>query len=376
MNILLVDDRAKKGWKEIIQEVLTLDDSEIQVEETIQKAIDRLNNETFDLLFLDLRFGEEDHKNHELEEFGGYKILRSIKSDFDSQNFATPVILFTATNKIWNIDFMLNEGVDNYYIKEHPTYSYDLSFSRQNYERLKNCFPDLIGIGNRRRQVWEKIQKILNDGKFNNDQIRKRVEEKLKIGYGILFRDISKLEKRELLFNQEVVAFIVFWSILEEVCKDSFEDKWDKSEGGTGMKYNEGWVLQNGKPFIEYFTSQNDRGRFKVHISWSHEKQAYEATEKTFMPDDESADNYGISHFKPPISLREQVWAILLIYKEWNPQEVKNEFKYLREYRNKIDFIHSSNYAIFNESLESHQDDPDAFKKTFQMLNFLEKILV
>jgi CheY-like chemotaxis protein len=374
MNILLVDDRAKQGWQEIIQEVLSLADSQIQVEETVQKAIERLSNESFDLIFLDLRFGEEDHNNHRVKDFGGYKILKSIKSSFGSLNFPTPVVLFTATNKMWNIDFLLNEGVDNYYIKEHPNHSYDVSFSRQNYKQLKNCFPELIEIGKKRRKVWKKIQSILNKGKFHNDNIKLRIEQKLKIGYGILFRDVSEYEERELLFNQEVIAFIVFWSILEEICKDSFKNNWDKSSDGRGMKKNKNWIFRNDKIFIEnniYSTSRGKDSNFKVGMVWNKRRGLYEKKERVYEPKDKK-----IRRFKDFISLRDQIWAVLLLYKDWDPRKIKAAFPPLRKYRNKIDFIHSSNNAIFNENLRDHQDDPDAFKKVFQMLGFSERILV
>ncbi|WP_454938974.1 response regulator [Capnocytophaga gingivalis] len=119
MKILLIDDLALRGWKQVLEKAVT--QTSIDVVENIEKAKEKLK-EKYDLIFLDMRLGEEDHKKTDVKEFGGFKLLKEIKSDFRNTNFSTPIILITASNKIWNIDKFKEYGVDFCYIKEHPNY--------------------------------------------------------------------------------------------------------------------------------------------------------------------------------------------------------------------------------------------------------------
>ncbi|MFZ1799989.1 MAG: hypothetical protein WAU24_09010, partial [Chitinophagaceae bacterium] len=74
-------------------------------------AIDTIKNKKFDLIFLDIRFGEADHKAIDIHKMSGYKILTDeMRSSFKSLNFSTPVIVFTASNKVWNIIEMIEAG--------------------------------------------------------------------------------------------------------------------------------------------------------------------------------------------------------------------------------------------------------------------------
>ena len=370
MNILLVDDLANKGWSEITKKVLELSDSDLQSISTVDGAKKVLNEEKFDLILLDLRFGEKDHINHEIEQFGGYEILKSIKKDFNSINYSTPVILFTATNKIWNIHFMIEEGVDDFYIKEHPDYSYDTSFSKNNYLRFKNAFLNLLETGKQKYQIWKKIRSIITSGTFYNDNIKGRVEEKLKIGYGILFRKVTNNEQEVLLFNKEVISFIVFFSILEEIAKDSFKDHWDKGKNETGMKNNRDWKLQNDEIFIENNEIDKNKGNYKLGIKWIYDKKKYIKKIEKYEPKKFKKK----PRFSGIVNLREQIFAVLLLLKGWDSDKAK-KFDSLNNYRNKNDFIHSSNRAIFKERLVKNQDD-EAYKKVVELINFIHDVLV
>ena len=136
MRILLIDDNANKGWKQIIEKVFPVTDMIVQVALNLQEAENKIEDK-FDLIFLDVRLSEQDHNVTNPTEYSGYKILEKIKNNFLNMNFATPIILITATNKIWNVDAFRNYGIDGYYIKEHPNYVFDIETSKQNYNNLK-----------------------------------------------------------------------------------------------------------------------------------------------------------------------------------------------------------------------------------------------
>ena len=73
---------------------------------------------------------EEDLLNP--NDFSGMKILKKIKN----QNKGNQVIMFTASNKAWNMKALLEAGADGYYIKESPEYAFPTSYSESNANEL------------------------------------------------------------------------------------------------------------------------------------------------------------------------------------------------------------------------------------------------
>ena len=374
MKILLIDDQAQKGWKQILEKVL-FENNPIDFAEDYNSAKDKLENNLYDLIFLDLRLDEKDHNLNDIKQFNGFKIINEIvRKDFGSINFPTPVIVFSATNKIWNIDTMIHYGADSYYIKEHPDYSFDSQYSKENFKRLKLTVSELLKIGIKRREVWLNIKNIQNKlNKIDNLNIRSRIEEKLKIGYGLLFRKTTIIEDENLIFNNQIISFIAFWSILEEIVKDSFIDNWIKSGKDEGKMNNDKWILKNRSVFIEDLTTINlgkNEGFVEVGIKYNPINSYYEVGKVKFYQNEPE-----IKYYLGKINLSLQVFAVLLLEKKWSPDKCKKKFNNLNDYRNRIDFIHSSVSSIFNEKLSKKDRDIEGYKKCLEMLNLLEEIL-
>lgn len=97
------------------------------------------------------------------EEFSGMKILKAIKE----QNKGNQVIMFTASNKAWNMKALLDAGADGYYIKESPEYVFPASYSDSNarelYDSIVSCF-----CNGYLRNVYSKIKKIKKRYKILN----------------------------------------------------------------------------------------------------------------------------------------------------------------------------------------------------------------
>ena len=226
-DILLIDDEAASGWAVVLAKVLFPNDK-LESADNRAEAIEKLAAKQYDLIFLDIRFGEGDHLDLiPVENMVGYKILNEeIRGEFDRKNFTTPVIVFTASNKVWNIDGMKSVGADAYYCKEHPD-QLDVGFSVSNFEKLIKDCNNLYSVGLERLRIWSRIKDIvaLSEKSIENKIIQERIFEKLKIGYGLMFREISKFENEKLLFRNESVAFIVFWSILEEISTDFIPER-------------------------------------------------------------------------------------------------------------------------------------------------------
>lgn len=378
MKILLLDDNALTGWKEIIEKVF-FHGQEIDFAVDFGSAIEKLRSK-YELIFLDLRFGEKDHRDALINQFTGFKLLTEyIRNSFQNINYPTPVIVFTASNKVWNIMEMLENGADDFYIKEHPSSAHDLEFSRRNFIRMKGSdnrkgvIEELFNLNEKRSFIWSKINDIRSNlNLIHNSNIKIRIEEKLKIGYGLLFRRTKKIDLRELLFNNEIIAFIVFWSILEEISKDSFKDNWIKSGDHEGSMNDNKWILKSGAVFIEDYRTTNfdqPKGYVSVNIKWDGQKYCKQNHRIGF-------DSKDLNYNTGKINLSKQIYAVMLLGKEWPSSDPNiTIFEELNDYRNEIDFIHSSVSVIFNENLTVNQDSTNGYDMCVKMLDFIHDLI-
>lgn len=143
-RILLIDDEADKGWEAVLRAVFkTTAQDDFQVISRKLKGFDSLTddekaliiNGNFDLFLIDLRLnGIEEEALSNPNAFSGTKILKKIKE----LNKGNQVIMFTASNKAWNMKTLLDLGADGYYIKESPEYNFLLEFSKENYSNFKD----------------------------------------------------------------------------------------------------------------------------------------------------------------------------------------------------------------------------------------------
>jgi CheY-like chemotaxis protein len=145
-RILLVDDEADKGWKDVLKAIFKeadfqfIDFKNKTFDEAYAEAETETKNDTWDLILLDLRLNpdEEDtgEKHIETAEYSGAKLLKAIKD----YNKGLQVIMLTASNKAWNMKKLLDLGADGYYIKESPEFNFLPSFTKESYENfVKKC---------------------------------------------------------------------------------------------------------------------------------------------------------------------------------------------------------------------------------------------
>lgn len=112
----------------------------------------------YDLVLLDLRLGgslEEDIFNP--KELSGTRILEKIMNC----NRGTQVIVFTSSNKAWNMQYVLNLGAAGYYIKESPAMAVAYSETTANLDAfvqlMLDCFDRkyLVDVVNITRRIEE-----------------------------------------------------------------------------------------------------------------------------------------------------------------------------------------------------------------------------
>ncbi|WP_291087394.1 MULTISPECIES: response regulator [unclassified Empedobacter] len=363
MKILLIDDLAEKGWKSILELAVIKETGSIESAINIEEAYIKLNNK-YDVIFLDMRLSEADHNVKNVEEYSGFKLLKHIKNEFTSINFSSPIILFTASTKIWNIDKFKEYGVDCFYIKEHPDHIYSSEFSKENLKNLQESFLNLIKEGYKRYIIWKKCIEIINcidshkyfkrtDKRFIN--VKQRIIDKLKLGYGQLFSKQSFIEKNTFEYDKESVSFIIFFSILEEISKGytDINNTWDGR-----YKRSTNWKFKNGDFFIEYI----DNEICKVNFNKYSELVDFEASEYKYFNDN-------------TINLSDQIFSLIYAYTKDKHSNLIKSFNDLNYFRNKSDYTHSNVQIIFNDNLTTDIKSEESFHKNIEMLNFLFNLL-
>ncbi|MFE2861764.1 response regulator [Sphingobacterium multivorum] len=149
-KILLIDDQANDGWAIVLRKIFqTSHPNDFVVIDQIVNDFDSFTDENkqivngnqFDLYLVDLRLnGLEEDEGLNVNAFSGMSVIKKIKT----LNKGNQVIVFTASNKAWNLKALIDSGVDGYYLKESPEYYFPKTISDQNYQEFKNnvinCF--------------------------------------------------------------------------------------------------------------------------------------------------------------------------------------------------------------------------------------------
>lgn len=146
-RILLIDDDANKGWNELLAYLIT-DINEfysdyigdgfknLTSEEIIQESIRKIIEDEIDIVILDFRLNQNDFNNKNPVDITSVKLLKEIKRI----NPGIQVLIFSATNKIWNY-FVLQDGgkgADGFVLKESPENSINGNFTVESILSLVN----------------------------------------------------------------------------------------------------------------------------------------------------------------------------------------------------------------------------------------------
>jgi hypothetical protein len=127
-NILLVDDDADKGWYELLC-VLLSDINNLEnfnylgeelkhhsKNEIVEIVVGNIIENNIDIVILDFRIHPSDYEVLDIEEVTGVRILRAIKK----LNPGIQIIIFSATEKVWNLQLMQKLGINAFVLKDSP----------------------------------------------------------------------------------------------------------------------------------------------------------------------------------------------------------------------------------------------------------------
>lgn len=232
-RVLYIDDEADKGWYEILCKILYDINSfefdylgdELKMktkDEVIEFSISKVENMDADIVILDFRLHESDFDNN-LNDVTGYKILQKIKE----LNPGIQVIIFSATNKIWNLLELQKAGADGFILKESPENSVDGNFTQNSIEKLINELSVCLKMCPL-KSVYKSISKVKSNLTFNSE-LEKLISQKLETGFLLLNQ--SRIENQDYYINH---AYLELFQVIEAFLYEVFEE-----EGNAYVKLNE-----------------------------------------------------------------------------------------------------------------------------------------
>ena len=252
-KILLIDDNAHKGWQIVLETIFKTSITSVSSVEEVFR-IDNYNQ--YDLVFLDL-YLPNPTKDGILDKQSSLIILEGLKKQYPQ----VPIIIFTASNKSWTLDEVLELGADGMYVKESPEYGSDIEYSKNNFENFKNTVLKVIQNYEILKPYWTSINEILNSNNFKNikeeiqpriqTKFKERLRERLEMFYGLLKRGMEqrKFNKDMFHFSDYELAYMTLWSALNEISELNF-DKVDKKS--NFLLYDKGGKPHRCKPIPGY----------------------------------------------------------------------------------------------------------------------------
>lgn len=143
-RILYVDDQANDGWAEVIQRmvygksggdlfevIVPKKDREFDLEALVKSIIEKAQG-GIDLLILDLRLQGDADKNLALSEVSGMRVLSVLREKY----FPYPVLITTASNKVWTYKETLAQGAMAFWVKQGLDADNSVEATVENYQSL------------------------------------------------------------------------------------------------------------------------------------------------------------------------------------------------------------------------------------------------
>ncbi|MEZ4776600.1 MAG: response regulator [Bacteroidia bacterium] len=229
-RILYIDDEWNKGWNVVLSNYFATSSTEIKFETLKYDFKDRSHQDILkecdkkiqsfkpDVVLLDLRLSDSDFTNsHNSSLLTGYKVLNAIKLI----NPGIQVIIFTASNKVWNLLELQANGADGFLLKESPELTINSSYT---YEALSSLSKQItICLSNAYlKEIWnlfEEIKKVFSKNPLTTKYFPRHLKEQLN---GIKYQNLL-LQELDAIFeilktnneNRYGMAMIMLYKILE-----------------------------------------------------------------------------------------------------------------------------------------------------------------
>ena len=225
-KVLFIDDEAEKGWYEILAYILAdLNNiwtdyvgenfKNLSAKKIIETCVKKIEKDDIDIIILDFRLNSDDFIQKNPEEITSVKLLKEIKKI----NPGIQVIVFSATNKIWNLQVLQEMGVDGFILKKGGI---DVHEDINNLTRLVercNQRAQILKDIHRSFEHLRKLSEYYSSAFQNNctsnlsvcfELIKKSFEQKKYCNYSYLqlFLIVEEFIKQESIF-EEGIEFLV-----------------------------------------------------------------------------------------------------------------------------------------------------------------------
>ncbi len=412
-RILLVDDNADKGWEASLKcifnqrlDVLTSlkyfisnlekDEENMNVKFS-QNSTDFLNE--FDLIFFDLYMPITEESIPLSKYNNSISIIKLFKNKFPH----IPLIVFTASNKSWTMNEVLENGADGIYVKESPEYAADPQFSHDNFKSFVNIVINCLEKYSILRPYWEMTQLIINDITFKSlpekgqTQFKNRIIERLEMFYGLLKKGFEQhdYDKNRFHFSDYEMAFMTLWSALNEVSEMFYNkidntqfklfDKNGKSYTCFPIKYKNWKLVTSGDYLMQHdfeFDSYNPDGTPAL-LNNSNKPALKPINSKCFIKKNKTNPYYTIDVNSRLVNdeIAPQIAFILLKHFKMSDKHMYlTKLRDLNYLRNKLFLTHGSSVSdnFFSDLERNKRLDPnykigptDSIKDLFELITLI-----
>lgn len=212
---LLIDDKASEGWEVVLKqcvekyELFDSIDQEIDSYERLSLSIqNKIAKGYYDVIFLDLRLlSAEENRELAPDDMSGMNILKRIKQ----VNPGNQVIIFTASSKSWNLKALMDNGADEYYLKESPLYHFtekeSLANARHLIYAINSCLwrsylsKSYLQI----RQLQEKCKSL--DARFS-EAYKDEIQEQFEIALHLILQTRNENDKDTFAYAFSALEFV------------------------------------------------------------------------------------------------------------------------------------------------------------------------
>lgn len=262
-RILYIDDEWNKGWNEVLSNYFATSSTEIEFEtlkydfkdkshqDILEECNMKIQSFKPDVVLLDLRLSDSDFTNsHNSSILTGYKVLKAIKLI----NPGIQVIIFTASNKVWNLLELQANGADGFLLKESPELTTNSSYT---YESLSSLSKQMtICLSNAYlKEIWKILEEIRKQ--FSANPLAQYYTNDLRCLRGIQYQNLLLLELDSMYNilssedeNRFSYAMLIQFKILECIVEIFIPEK---ARDGN-------WLFYDGSKVKYFYTEDN-----KIH---------------------------------------------------------------------------------------------------------------
>jgi CheY-like chemotaxis protein len=247
LKIGVIDDEIYKGWNYFYEylfskskaETITYKDfKKHETKNELLQAIkdNWINNNIestnpIDLYIIDLRLHDDDFSEKDFDKLSGVQIIKYLKTI----NPGIQIIVFSASNKVWNFQKCLKFGVNQYFIKESPETFNSRADTKKDIDHLTKGI-ELASNKIFLAACYREINSLKTENIFTSNSENKEFKELVFSKNGLLDQIINLLiidSSNDAILNQ---CLLIVFKILERYCDLPLVGDFSKSKAkSTGF---------------------------------------------------------------------------------------------------------------------------------------------